>query len=108
MNITDRLLFITILSLIWVSKGSSIMFANKRPIQILYWLLIGILAILFVYLLVRLFPSYGSIFSFVWKLLSSFILSCLIVYLLYPFILELLDHKINIPIAILFISLLFF
>src|SRR5690625_7415138 len=106
MTITDRLLFITIMSFIWVIKGSSIMFANKRAIQILYWLIIGILVILFVYLLVRLFPFYGSIFSFVWKLLSPFILACLIAYLLYPIIWELQEHKINKPIAILLIYVL--
>src|SRR5690625_5774973 len=108
MNITDRLLFITILSLIWVSKGSSIMFANKRPIQILYWLLIGILAILFVYLLVRLFPFYGSIFFFVWRFLLLFILEGVVELLLYPIIRELQEHKINKTIAILLIYVLFF
>jgi len=84
------------------------MFANKRPIQILYWLITGILAIFFVYLLVRLFPLYGTVFSFVWKLLSPFILAGLIAYLLYPIIRELQEHKINKTVAILLIYLLFF
>src|SRR5690625_7466221 len=84
------------------------MFANKRPIQILYWLITGILAIFLVYLLVRLFPFYGAVFSFVCKLLSPFILAGLIAYLLYPIIRELQEHNINKTVAILLIYLLFF
>lgn len=84
------------------------MFGNKKALSLLYWLIIGIFVFLFLYLLVILFPLYGSFVSFVLQLLSPFLVSCLIAYLLYPVIKKL--HSYNIPrsLAILMIYILFF
>ncbi|GAB3050489.1 AI-2E family transporter [Virgibacillus ainsalahensis] len=84
------------------------MFRNKKALSLLYWIIIGILVFLFIYLLYKLFPLYGSIFSFLLKLLSPFLVSCLIAYLIYPVVSKL--HKLNIPrsFAILFIYIAFF
>ncbi|WP_373892893.1 AI-2E family transporter [Virgibacillus natechei] len=84
------------------------MIRNKKAIRFLYWIVTGIFVFLFFYLLVKLFPLYGAVFSFILRLLSPFLVSGLIAYLLYPVIKKL--HSYNIPrgLAILSIYLLFF
>ncbi|WP_085991823.1 AI-2E family transporter [Oceanobacillus senegalensis] len=84
------------------------MFRNEKRMTIIYWLILGILLFLSVYLLVKTFPYYAVVFAFLWKLLTPFLIACLIAYLLYPVIEKL--HQYNIPrgLAILFIYLLFF
>ncbi|MEC5422163.1 AI-2E family transporter [Virgibacillus sp. C22-A2] len=84
------------------------MFRYKKSLALLYWLIIGIFLFLFFYLLVKLFPMYGTVLSFSWRLLSPFIIACLIAYLLYPIIDKI--HSCNIPrgLAISLIYLLFF
>lgn len=84
------------------------MFRDKKALSFLYWLIIGIFVFLFIYLLVKLFPIYEVVFSFLWHLFSPFLIACLIAYLLYPVISKI--HSFNIPrgIAILIIYLLFF
>lgn len=84
------------------------MIRNKKAVSFLYWLITGIFVFLFIYLLVKLFPLYGAVFSFILRLLSPFLVSCLIAYLLYPVIKKL--HSYNIPrgLAILSIYILFF
>ncbi|WP_404453610.1 AI-2E family transporter [Oceanobacillus kapialis] len=84
------------------------MFKDRKGITILYWLIFGIFLFLFVYLLVKLFPLYGAILSFLWHLLAPFIIACFIAYLLYPIINRI--QRIGIPrgLAISLIYLLFF
>ncbi|MCG3420719.1 AI-2E family transporter [Oceanobacillus jordanicus] len=84
------------------------MFKDRKGLTILYWLIFGIFLFLFVYLMIKLFPFYGAVFSFLWHLLAPFIIACFIAYLLYPVINRI--HSLGIPrgLAILFIYLLFF
>lgn len=84
------------------------MFRSKKALSFLYWLIIGIFVFLFIYLLVKLFPLYGTVFSFLWHLFAPFLIACLIAYLLYPVVNKI--HSLNIPrgVAILLIYLLFF
>lgn len=84
------------------------MFKNKSPLNFLFWIVTGIIVFLFIYLLVKLFPVYGAILSFLWSVLSPFVIAALIAYLLYPVICKL--HQYNIPkgLSILLIYLLFF
>ncbi|WP_231378682.1 MULTISPECIES: AI-2E family transporter [Virgibacillus] len=74
----------------------------------LYWLLIGISLFLFLYLMIKLFPFYHTVFLFLWHLFAPFLIACLIAYLLYPIVNQL--HYYNIPkgIAVLLIYILFF
>ncbi|OZU89868.1 AI-2E family transporter [Virgibacillus indicus] len=81
---------------------------NKKALNFLYWVIAGIFVFLFIYLLVKLFPLYGTVFSFLWSLFSPFIVACLIAYLLYPVINKINSWKIPRGLAILFIYLLFF
>lgn len=84
------------------------MFHDEKRISIIYWLIIGVLFILFAFLLIKTFPYYGRIFSFIWKLLTPFLISCLLAYLLYPVIEKLSSYNIHRGIAILLIYILFF
>lgn len=81
---------------------------RKNPLHILYWLLILLFLILSIYLLVKLFPFYGAVVSFLWKLLAPFLISSLIAYLLYPIIKKLHSQKIHKGLAIIIIYILFF
>lgn len=89
-------------------RGGRTMFKDRKGLTILYWLIFGIFLFLFVYLMIKLFPFYGAVFSFLWHLLAPFIIACFIAYLLYPVINRI--HSLGIPrgLAILFIYLLFF
>ncbi|WP_407269538.1 AI-2E family transporter [Radiobacillus sp. PE A8.2] len=84
------------------------MFNQKNSMHYLYWILIGILSFLFLFLLTKLFPLYQSFFSVIFKILTPFIISAVIAYLLHPIIEKL--HESNFPrwFAIIFIYLLFF
>ncbi|WP_188453554.1 AI-2E family transporter [Virgibacillus oceani] len=84
------------------------MFKEKKPLNFLYWIVIGILVFLFLYLLVKLFPIYGTVFSFLFHLLAPFIVSGLIAYLLFPVIKKIHSYHIPKSLAILFIYILFF
>lgn len=84
------------------------MFRDEKRISIIYWLIFGVLFILFAFLLIKTFPYYGKIFVFLWKLLTPFLISCLIAYLLYPVIEKLCSYNIHRGIAILLIYILFF
>nr|WP_284139885.1 AI-2E family transporter [Virgibacillus sp. LDC-1] len=79
-----------------------------KPLPYLYWMIFGIILFLFLFLLVKLFPFYQAVLSFLWKLFSPFLIACLIAYLLYPIIKKL--DKVNVPktLSILSIYLLFF
>ncbi len=89
-------------------RGGRTMFKDRKGLTILYWLIFGIFLFLFVYLMIKLFPFYGAVFSFLWHLLAPFIIACFIAYLLYPVINRI--HSLGIPrsLAILLIYLLFF
>lgn len=84
------------------------MFKDKNPLNLLYWIIIGIFVSIFIYLLVKMFPVYGAFFSFLWQLLSPFIIAILIAYFLYPVIKKMNHHNIPRGLAILIIYVLFF
>ena len=90
------------------TKENTIMFEEIKSFKFIYWLIIAIFMFLFIFLLVKLFPLYGTFFSFLWKLISPFIVACFIAYLLYPIIERLHQHHIKKPYAILLIYLMFF
>ena len=81
---------------------------NKKALNFLYWVIAGIFVFLLLYLLVKLFPLYGTVFSFLWSLFSPFIVACFIAYLLYPVITKLNGWNIHKGLAILLIYFLFF
>src|SRR5699024_854844 len=56
---------------------------KSKPMYFLYWVIAGIFIFLFIFLLVKLFPFYRAVFSFMGHLLAPFIGACLIVYFLY-------------------------
>src|SRR5699024_8726165 len=68
----------------------------------------GIFIFLFIFLLVKLFPFYRAVFSFIGQLLAPFIVACLIAYLLYPIIKKILHYNFPKSVAILIIYLFFF
>ena len=84
------------------------MFAKERLLQLLYLLLIGIFALVFIYLLVLLFPVYRSFFALLWRLVLPFLIAAFIAYLLEPLIGKL--HEWNIPrgLSILIVYVVFF
>lgn len=84
------------------------MFLKHKALEFMYWLIIGILVFLFLYLLVKLFPMYGAAATFLLRLLAPFLVSALIAYLLYPVIDKLHVYHLPRGLAILMIYLLFF
>ncbi|RDW21704.1 AI-2E family transporter [Oceanobacillus chungangensis] len=84
------------------------MFPGNKRLNYLYWIITGILSILFIYLLVKSFPYYSIFFSFLWKLSIPFLIAILIAYLLYPIINKIHSYNIHKGLAILFIYVLFF
>lgn len=84
------------------------MFKEKSPLTFLCWIITGIFVFLFIYLLVKLFPIYGVVFSFLWRLFAPFIIACLIAYLLYPVIKKIHSYHVPRGIAILLIYVIFF
>ncbi|AXI09553.1 AI-2E family transporter [Oceanobacillus zhaokaii] len=84
------------------------MFPRNKRLNYLYWIITGILSILFIYLLVKSFPFYSIFFSFLWKLSIPFLIAILIAYLLYPVIKKIHSYNIHKGLAILFIYVLFF
>lgn len=84
------------------------MFENNKYLRYLYWMILGITSFLFIYLLIKLFPFYGTLFSFIWQVLAPFILACFLAYLLYPIIEKMHHYGLPKGVAILLIYLLFF
>ncbi|WP_186576496.1 AI-2E family transporter [Aquibacillus kalidii] len=84
------------------------MFDQNKARKYLFWVLLGILSFLFVYLLTLLFPFMTSIFSVIMRILTPFLIAGLIAYLLHPIVEKL--HDFNYPrwLAIIGIYLLFF
>lgn len=84
------------------------MFTNKKNWSFFSLLIIGICFILFIYLLVKLFPFYQVVFKFIWTLLLPFFIACFIAYLLHPIVVKLQSYQIHKTVAILLIYGLFF
>lgn len=84
------------------------MFEKKPHTRFLFWLISGIFIFLFIYLLMKLFPAYSVILSFLWKLLAPFIISAFIAYLLHPMVDKMNEMRMSKAIAILLIYILFF
>jgi|SRR5690625_106901 len=84
------------------------MLQNKKVLRLIYILMIGIVACLFIFLLVKLFPFYKVLMSFLLRLSAPFFIAALIAYLLYPIIETLHKHHIHKGLAILLIYVLFF
>lgn len=84
------------------------MFEKKKALSFLYWLISGIFTFLFIYLLIKLFPAYGTFFSFLWQLFAPFIIAAFIAYLLHPLVKKMHELHIHKAIAILLIYLVFF
>jgi len=84
------------------------MFQRRKALNFLYFLLAGILLFLFFYLLIKLFPLYGPVFSFIWKLLLPFLIAGFIAYLLFPVVAKLTEWHIHRGLAILIIYIVFF
>lgn len=76
---------------------------EQRHLKFLYWLITAIFIVLFIYLLIKLFPVYIVILSFLTHLLLPFIVACLIAYLLYPIVNWLERYNIHKTFAILLI-----
>lgn len=89
-------------------EGEYIMLRDLKSFKFIYWLIVFIFIFLFMFLLVKLFPIYGTVFSFIWKLLSPFIIASFIAYLLYPITKKLNSYNIQNPYAILLIYFVFF
>ncbi|SDK52212.1 AI-2E family transporter [Sediminibacillus albus] len=81
---------------------------QHKSVRFLYWILIGILAFLFLYLLLKLLPLYQTILGVFLRILTPFLIAALIAYLLHPLIEKL--HKFNLPrwLVIIGIYFLFF
>lgn len=83
------------------------MFKDKRLLYSLYFLLIGVVLFIFLYLLVTLFPLYSTLFSFLWKLFLPFIFACLIAYLLFPIIDKLHSYNVHKGFTVILIYVIF-
>lgn len=89
-----------------VMKGlwSAVAF-NKN---LIYKIILTILALILIYLIVKLFPIYKVILIFILKIITPFIIASFISYLLYPIIIKIHEANINKSLAILTIYFLFF
>ena len=76
--------------------------------KLLYILLVGILVLVFLFLLWITYPYFKEVFSFLWRLFLPFIIAAFIAYLLYPIINFLDRQQIHKGLAVLIIYILFF
>lgn len=76
--------------------------------KIIYFSVITILAIIIIYLLIKLYPVYIQLFVMLGRVFFPFIVASFISYLLYPILLKLHQYKINKGFAVIIIYLLFF
>lgn len=81
---------------------------RKYTLDILYWLIIGLLSFLILFILVKLFPFYRNFLRFSLKIFLPFIISCVIAYLLYPIVKKIESYRVQTSLAILIIYLFFF
>ena len=84
------------------------MFRWLQDKNIIYSLIIGILLLIFSYLLFKTFPLYREFFSFLWRILLPFFIAGFLAYLLYPLISMLHRHNIHKGLAVLLIYIIFF
>jgi len=82
--------------------------AKERLLQLFYWFAAGIAMLVFLYLVVLLFPFYRSFFAMVWRLLAPFLTAALIAYLLEPVIRRLHQWNIQKGLAVLIVYIVFF
>src|SRR5690625_7343711 len=83
------------------------MFKDINKFKLIYFLMITMFMILLTFLIIKLFPMYGSIISFIIRLLLPFIIACFIAYLLYPVVIWLVQYNFLDVLSILLIYLLF-
>lgn len=76
--------------------------------KFLYYILTGILTLILLYLIIKLFPAYKVIIIFIFKITAPFIIASFISYLIYPIIKRLQEANINKVVAISIIYLFFF
>ncbi|WP_077327141.1 AI-2E family transporter [Virgibacillus siamensis] len=81
---------------------------KAKLLNIFLTALTGIVVLLFVYLIIKLFPVYGAVFSFLWHIIAPFLIAGLIAYLLYPVVRKM--HQYNMPkgLAVMVIYVIFF
>lgn len=84
------------------------MFKNRNPLNLLLWLLVGILFLGLIYLLVLLFPFYKVLFGFILKIIGPFIVAAIIAYILEPVIKKLTDQHVHLGLSILIVYIVFF
>lgn len=86
-------------------KGNVTQFQKSLIIRII----LAILLILFIYLIVKLFPVYKIIFIFIGRIMLPFIVAAFISYLLYPIVMKIHERfNLHKGIAVFIIYLLFF
>lgn len=83
------------------------MFKEKNKLTLIYYIIVTISLIFLTYLIIKLFPVYGSIFSFLIHLLIPFIIASFVAYILYPIITWLKQYNFPNVLSILFIYMLF-
>lgn len=76
--------------------------------KLIYILLIGILLLVFSFLILITYPYFKELFSFIWRLLLPFFIAAFIAYLLFPIIAFLDRQQIHKGLAVLIIYVLFF
>lgn len=81
---------------------------RKHTLTIIYTLIIILLTFLTIFVIVKLFPFYKRLLNFILKVLSPFIISALIAYLLHPIVKKIESYRVQKSLAILIIYLLFF
>ncbi|GGM30940.1 UPF0118 membrane protein YrrI [Paraliobacillus quinghaiensis] len=84
------------------------MFSQNRVIRWLFWIICGILLLLFVYLLMTLFPFYQTVLTSIWHIVTPFLLAGIIAFLLHPFVEKIHNYRIPRWLAITLIYLVFF
>ncbi|WP_174613896.1 AI-2E family transporter [Virgibacillus ihumii] len=70
--------------------------------------LTGIIIILFVFLVIKLFPFIGAVFSFLWHIAAPFLAAGLIAYLLFPVVRKMSQYNMPKGLAIMIIYVVFF
>src|SRR5699024_8516091 len=78
---------------------------RSHTLTILYGLIILLLIFVTIFVVVKTFPFYGTFLKIVLKILSPFIISALIAYLLYPIVLKIESYRVQKSLSILLIYL---
>ncbi|WP_112181436.1 MULTISPECIES: AI-2E family transporter [Paraliobacillus] len=83
------------------------MFNQKKIIHWLYWIVFGILLLLFFYLMLKLFPFYHSVLVSLLHISTPFIIASIVAFLLHPLVEKIHTYQIPRWLAITLIYLLF-